>query len=96
MPVGKEDAAAVARELGPYHVVHLTNRAYSGNRKACYSEALARGGDIVVMLPHAYQFSLRLLPTIAAMVPSGHLRTRDQQPIHPTPAAEMLPKVRCL
>jgi glycosyltransferase involved in cell wall biosynthesis len=62
----------VARELGIHHLVHPRNRGYGGNQKTCYTEALARGADIVVMLHPDYQYSPRLLPALAAMVASGH------------------------
>ena len=62
----------VARELGLHVVVHPKNRGYGGNQKTCYSAALARGADIVVMLHPDYQYSPRLLPAMAAMVASGH------------------------
>ncbi len=63
---------AVARELGLHHVVHPKNRGYGGNQKTCYSEALARGADIVVMVHPDYQYSPKLVPAMAAMVASGH------------------------
>jgi hypothetical protein len=89
-----DDVTAMARGVGLYDLVHPANLGYSGNQKAWYSEALARGRHIVVILPRDYQFSPRLLPPIAAMLPSGHPWTRDLQPMIPTVAAELLPEVR--
>ncbi|HUJ26431.1 MAG TPA: glycosyltransferase family 2 protein [Myxococcales bacterium] len=68
----KDDTVAVARKLGLHVLVHPMNRGYGGNQKTCYSEALARGADIVVMLHPDYQYSPRLLPAMAGMVASGH------------------------
>ncbi len=68
----KDETVAVARELGLHHVVHPRNRGYGGNQKTCYTEALARGADIVVMLHPDYQYSPKLLPAMAAMVASEH------------------------
>ncbi len=63
---------AVARELGLHHVVHPRNRGYGGNQKTCYTEALARGADIVVMVHPDYQYSPKLVPAMAAMIASAH------------------------
>ena len=62
----------VARELGLHVVVHPKNRGYGGNQKTCYTEALLRGADIVVMLHPDYQYSPKLLPAMAGMISSGH------------------------
>ncbi len=67
-----DGTVGVARELGLHHVVHPQNRGYGGNQKTCYSEALARGADVVVMLHPDYQYSPKLVPAMAAMVASGH------------------------
>jgi glycosyltransferase involved in cell wall biosynthesis len=68
----RDDTVQVARDLGLHFVVHPRNRGYGGNQKTCYTEALRRGADIVVMLHPDYQYSPRLLPAMAAMVASGH------------------------
>src|SRR5258705_9129923 len=68
----RDDTVRVARELGLHVLVHDENRGYGGNQKTCYSEALRRGADIVVMLHPDYQYSPRLLPAMAGMIASGH------------------------
>ena len=67
-----DDTAQVARQLGLHCLVHPRNRGYGGNQKTCYTEALARGADIVVMVHPDYQYSPKLLPAMAGMVASGH------------------------
>ncbi|MFL5261999.1 MAG: glycosyltransferase family 2 protein [Anaeromyxobacteraceae bacterium] len=62
----------VAHDLGLHYVVHPQNRGYGANQKSCYSEALARGADIVVMVHPDYQYSPRLVPAMVGMVSSGH------------------------
>ncbi len=64
--------AAVARELGCHTVVHPRNRGSGGNQKTCYTEALNRGADIVVMIHPDYQYTPRLIPALAACIASGH------------------------
>jgi glycosyltransferase involved in cell wall biosynthesis len=67
-----DDTMEVARQLGLHTVVHPKNRGYGGNQKTCYTEALSRGADIVVMVHPDYQYSPKLVPAMAAMVASGH------------------------
>lgn len=63
--------ARLGRELGLHVVLHPKNVGYGGNQKTCYRTALARGADIVVMVHPDYQYSPRLMPSLAAMVASG-------------------------
>ncbi len=67
-----DDTEQVARGLGVHTIVHPRNRGYGGNQKTCYTEALSRGADIVVMVHPDYQYSPRLMPAMASMVASGH------------------------
>ncbi len=67
-----DETERVARELGLHVIVHQRNRGYGGNQKTCYTEALSRGADIVVMVHPDYQYSPRLMPAMASMVASGH------------------------
>jgi glycosyltransferase involved in cell wall biosynthesis len=70
---GSHDATvSVARSLGIHTVVHPHNRGYGGNQKTCYREALALGADIVVMVHPDYQYSPRLVLTMASLITSGH------------------------
>lgn len=62
----------VARELGIQTVLHRENMGYGANQKTCYSEALSRGADVVVMIHPDYQYSPRLVTAMASMIVSGH------------------------
>src|SRR3954454_1525872 len=64
--------AAVAHRLGIHTIIHARNGGYGANQKSCYTIALARGADIVVMLHPDYQYSPRLLTAMAGMIASGH------------------------
>ena len=64
--------AAVADRLGIHTVIHARNGGYGANQKTCYTIALARGADIVVMLHPDYQYTPRLLTAMAGMIASGH------------------------
>jgi glycosyltransferase involved in cell wall biosynthesis len=67
----RDDTVAEARRLGIPYVVHDRNRGYGGNQKTCYTEALRRGADIVVMLHPDYQYTPKLLGAMAWLVASG-------------------------
>jgi glycosyltransferase involved in cell wall biosynthesis len=67
-----DDTVAIARELGLYTIVHDKNRGYGGNQKSCYTAALERGADIVIMLHPDYQYSPRLITAMTGMIGSGH------------------------
>jgi glycosyltransferase involved in cell wall biosynthesis len=66
----KDTTVDVARRLGIPHVVHRDNRGYGGNQKTCYTEALRRGADIVVMLHPDYQYTPKLIGAMAWLVAS--------------------------
>jgi len=61
----------VARRLGLHVIVHPKNRGYGGNQKTCYTEALRRGAEIVVMVHPDYQYTPKLIPALASCVASG-------------------------
>lgn len=66
----RDSTVQVAERMGLPHIVHTTNRGYGGNQKTCYSAALARNADIVVMLHPDYQYSPRLIGAMAWLVAS--------------------------
>ncbi|WP_395095167.1 glycosyltransferase family 2 protein [Armatimonas sp.] len=67
----KDETIEVAKRLGIPYVVHTKNRGYGGNQKTCYTEALKRGADIVVMLHPDYQYTPKLIGAMAWLVGSG-------------------------
>jgi len=50
---------------------HDHNKGYGGNQKTCYQTALALGGDIIIMLHPDYQYTPKLIPSMAYMIASG-------------------------
>jgi len=59
----------VARELGISHVIeHDKNRGYGGNQKTSYNKALELGADIVIMLHPDYQYTPKLIPSMAWLI----------------------------
>lgn len=67
-----DQTVEIARALGIRTFVHPQNRGYGGNQKTCYTEALRRGGEIVVMVHPDYQYSPKLIVAMASMIASGH------------------------
>jgi glycosyltransferase involved in cell wall biosynthesis len=64
--------ASLAQRLGIHTIVHSRNGGYGANQKSCYTIALARDADIVVMLHPDYQYTPRLITAMAGMIASGH------------------------
>lgn len=63
-----DQTVKVAKELSIPHVVHKQNSGYGANQKTCYKEALKRGADIVIMLHPDYQYTPKLIPSMACMI----------------------------
>jgi glycosyltransferase involved in cell wall biosynthesis len=69
---GSSDGTAeVARKLGMGVFVHNENYGYGRNQQTCYREALSCGADIVVMVHPDYQYTPRLVTSMAAMIAFG-------------------------
>lgn len=66
-----DDTIRLAAELGLTVFAHERNYGYGRNQKTCYSEALSRGADIVVMVHPDYQYSPRLTASMAGMIAYG-------------------------
>ena len=66
-----DNTAELAEQLGIKTLRHDKNRGYGGNQKTCYTAALARGADIVVMLHPDYQYTPKLVSAMASMIASG-------------------------
>jgi len=61
----------IARSLGIHTIVHEQNLGYGGNQKTCYTEALKRGADIIIMIHPDYQYDSRLVPYILGFLDLG-------------------------
>ena len=61
--------AELGREIGIKHIiVHEANKGYGGNQKSCYNKALDLGADIVVMLHPDYQYTPKLIESMAYLI----------------------------
>lgn len=58
-----------AKRIGIRHVIkHEKNKGYGGNQKTCYTKALSLGADIVIMLHPDYQYTPKLIPSMANII----------------------------
>lgn len=65
----KDNTIEKAKELGITEVIrHETNKGYGGNQKTCYNRALELGADIVIMVHPDYQYTPKLIHSIAYMI----------------------------
>jgi glycosyltransferase involved in cell wall biosynthesis len=60
---------AEARSLGVKHIIrHDLNKGYGANQKTCYAKALELKADIVIMLHPDYQYTPRLIHSMAYLI----------------------------
>ena len=68
----QDDTVAVAKKLGINHIIaHQKNRGYGGNQKSLYNKALELNADIVIMLHPDYQYTPKLIPSMANIIGQG-------------------------
>ena len=64
-----DNTAEVAKEIGINHIIiHDQNKGYGGNQKSCYNKALELHADIVVMLHPDYQYTPKLIESMAYLI----------------------------
>lgn len=66
-----DQTVKIARKLGIIVIQHTLNKGYGANQKTCYSEAIKRGADIVVMIHPDYQYDSRLVGELIRPIASG-------------------------
>ena len=65
----RDDTVEVGRKIGIRHIIrHEKNTGYGGNQKSCYNKALELGGDIVIMLHPDYQYTPKLITSMANII----------------------------
>lgn len=64
-----DDTIEVAKKLGIKHIInHQKNKGYGGNQKSCYDTALSLGADIIIMVHPDYQYTPKLVHSIAYII----------------------------
>jgi glycosyltransferase involved in cell wall biosynthesis len=67
-----DNTVSQAEKLGIRHIiVHEKNRGYGSNQKSCYRKALSLGADIVIMVHPDYQYTPKLIPSMAYIISNG-------------------------
>jgi glycosyltransferase involved in cell wall biosynthesis len=66
-----DNTVEISESLGIHTIAHKENRGYGANQKTCYTEALKRGADIVIMIHPDYQYDSRLVPYIIGFLEQG-------------------------
>lgn len=61
----------MAKDLGIHTYRHAKNLGYGANQKTCYSKAIGRGADIVVMLHPDYQYTPKLITAMVSIISNG-------------------------
>lgn len=65
----RDKTVELARKLGIKEVIwHEQNKGYGGNQKTCYNRALEIGADIVIMVHPDYQYTPKLIHSMAYMI----------------------------
>lgn len=65
----RDNTVEKAKELGIKEIlVHEKNKGYGGNQKTCYNRALEIGADIVIMVHPDYQYTPKLVHSMAYML----------------------------
>lgn len=67
----KDNTVEIAQEAGLIVVAHPKNKGYGGNQKTCYTEALSRGADLVVMLHPDHQYDAKVIPELIKPILAG-------------------------
>ncbi len=65
----KDNTSGKGKELGIEHIIrHDKNTGYGGNQKSCYNKALELNADIVIMLHPDYQYTPKLIHSMAFLI----------------------------
>lgn len=68
----KDRTIEVGKEIGIRHIIrHEKNKGYGGNQKSCYNKAMELGADIVIMLHPDYQYTPKLIYSMAYLIANG-------------------------
>lgn len=67
-----DQTVEVGKRIGIKHIiVHENNKGYGSNQKTCYDKAMELNADIVIMLHPDYQYSPKLIPSLAYIIAQG-------------------------
>jgi len=65
----KDNTVEKGKSIGIRHIIkHDKNKGYGGNQKTCYNKARELGADIVIMLHPDYQYTPKLIQSMAYLI----------------------------
>ena len=68
----QDNTVELANELGINHVIrHDKNKGYGANQKTCYNKALELQADVIIMLHPDYQYTPKLIQSMAYIITNG-------------------------
>jgi glycosyltransferase involved in cell wall biosynthesis len=67
----RDQTARLSRDLGLTTIPHPHNAGYGANQKTCYTEALFRDAEIVIMLHPDGQYDPAIIPDMVAVLAQG-------------------------
>ncbi|OQB29788.1 MAG: Undecaprenyl-phosphate mannosyltransferase [Bacteroidetes bacterium ADurb.Bin174] len=67
--LSQDNTIEKAKKIGIKEIhIHKQNKGYGGNQKTCYNRALELGADIVIMLHPDYQYTPKLIHSMAYVI----------------------------
>lgn len=64
-----DNTIQLAKKIGIQEIIsHKKNKGYGGNQKSCYNKALELGGNIIIMLHPDYQYTPKLIQSMAYLI----------------------------
>jgi len=67
-----DNTLEIARKLNLTVYRHNQNKGYGANQKTCYDAAIAKGGDIIIMLHPDYQYDPKLINYFVEFIGNGY------------------------
>lgn len=67
-----DDTVLIAKKLGIYVIEHSNNRGYGANQKTCYTFALSKGAEVIVMLHPDNQYDARVTTIMVDLIALGN------------------------
>jgi glycosyltransferase involved in cell wall biosynthesis len=67
-----DGTVALARKLNLTVYTHDKNKGYGANQKTCYTLALDRGADIIVMIHPDYQYDAKVIKYLVGFIEEGY------------------------
>ena len=68
----RDNTLEIAKKLNLTVFRHDQNKGYGGNQKTCYDAAIAKGGDIIIMLHPDYQYDPKLIKYFVEFIGNGY------------------------